>query len=80
MPPKQLTEGSPAVKKLREMFKAKQIDSNSKPKEVWESTKNFQDYKLDNFRSKLNRLKDEYQGKFHVLIIFIFQNVIKRPF
>lgn len=77
MPTKTLTEGSPAVKKLREMFREKKVELNSKPKEVWESNPLFQEYKLDNFRSKLNKLKEEYFGKFTNLFYFIFK-IVKR--
>lgn len=57
-----MDESSAAVKKLRKMFQEKKITKHSAPVEIYEQHECFKSHKLDNFRTKLNKLKKEYLG------------------
>lgn len=65
--PEKLTETSRAVVLLRKKLVAGELDITQNPKTLWCSDPVFMEHKLDNFRTKLNKLKAEYyenQGKF----------------
>lgn len=57
-----LTEGSRAVRLLRKKFASGDIAKDAHPKQIHESNNVFRDHKLDNFRTKFNKLKSEYSG------------------
>ena len=58
---KKLTDISPAVKLMRQMFDTGQITKESDPKSVYESNAVFySNHRLDPFRTRLNNLKKEY--------------------
>ena len=78
-----MDESSEAVKRLIKMFMEKKITKRTQPLEIHESHKRFQEHKLDNFRTKLNKLKKEYLGgmfteiKNYFKLIFQFTNLMQ---
>lgn len=62
-----LTESSKAVMLLRKKMRNGEVTLADNAKAVWESEPIFMKHKLDNFRTKFNRLKAEEEqndGKF----------------
>jgi len=55
-----LTETSKAVVLLRRKFANGEIGHRSRAQQVHESNEAFKEHKLDNFRTKFNKLKKEY--------------------
>lgn len=75
--PEKLTESSRAVVLLRKKLIAGEIDLGQNPKTIWSSDPIFMEHKLDNFRTKLNKLKTELQenqGNLLFIFFFIFFN------
>lgn len=72
---KKLTEGCPAVKKLRALFDEGKISKASNPKSVYESDPIFYtNHRLDPFRTRLNNLGKEYTDLCGMFII-LFRNL-----
>lgn len=74
-----LVDSSKAVKALRKQFQNGEIDEFDTPKQVYESKAVYQEHKLDNFRTKFNKLKSEFfesnEGKLMTnQFIFTFRN------
>lgn len=62
-----LTETSKAVILLRKKIRNGEVLLSDNAKSVWESDPVFMSHKLDNFRTKFNRIKaedDQGEGKF----------------
>lgn len=59
MSSQKLTEGSKAVMLLRKKWRNGDVSSTDNAKSVWESEPIFMKHKLDNFRTKFNRIKAE---------------------
>lgn len=55
-----LTATSPAVQLLQQKFEKGEVQQSTDPKSIWESENIFQEHKLDNFRTCVNRLKRFY--------------------
>ncbi len=64
---------------LRDLYEEGEIQSDTAPKTVWESHDRFQQYKLDSFRSALNRVRKDYfgpkSGKGELFSNFNFDNM-----
>lgn len=61
--PQKLTESSTAVVLLRKKLAAGEVSLTDNPKTVWSSDPLFMEHKLDNFRSKFNRIRTEEPEK-----------------
>lgn len=71
MTPK-LTEVSLAVKMLKKMFAAGNVKSDCSPKRLQGSNIVFKEQKLDNFRTKFNKLQSETSRGAGVFLVIIF--------
>lgn len=71
-----LSEGSKAVRLLRKKVAASEVDINDNARKVWASDPVFMEHKLDNFRTRFNRIKQEMSPDGTVeLHFYFFQNV-----
>lgn len=76
MPTEKLTVNSKAMVLLRKKFESEEISRNDDPKSVWSQEPLFSVHKLDNFRTRFNKLKKEYfcetDGMCHLTFLFLF--------
>ena len=53
-----------AEKLLKELFLSGGLKSNCSPKPTWDSSEEFKNYKLDTFRTHLNKVKCKFGTTF----------------
>jgi len=70
--PEKLSEPSRAVRSLRKKFATREIPPDANPKQIHESNDLVKWHKLDNFRTRFNKLKAQYYGNGKGMLKFLF--------
>lgn len=59
-PTERLTANSTVITLLRKGFDEGEVNGDDDPKTIWSSRRVFSEHKLDNFRTRFNKLKNEF--------------------